>query len=88
MLKAIRKFFGIQEKTVWVHNRNALADLPFGTRIIDNGGITEGWPCVEWTKSPAGVWSNGASIVSNDYFQMPFAVVGETKRETAKTANV
>lgn len=78
MLKAIKKFFGIPEKTLWIHNRAELAQLPSGTRIIDNGGITEGWPAVEWMKNPTGYWSNGASIVSNDYFQMPFAVVGET----------
>lgn len=86
MLKAIKRFLKIEGKTVWIHNRNALAELPFGTRIIDNGGITEGWPAVQWVKSPAGVWSNGSSIVSDAYFTMPFAVVERESRWSAEVS--
>jgi hypothetical protein len=79
MLKAIKKFFGIQEKTVWNWDHHELADLSIGTGIIDNGGRTEGGPATVWTKQDDGNWINESAalptIVSDKYFQMPFLVV-------------
>lgn len=82
MLKTIKRIFGIKEKAIWSHNRSELAELPVGTVIIDNGGITEGFLCVEWKKGYTGTWSNGSSvvssIVSDEYFQMPFTILEPT----------
>lgn len=76
MLEAIKKFFRIQENTAWVQDRYKLADVPVGAKIIDNGGITEGWAPVEWTKNSDGTWSDGSTVVNTDYyFTMPFLVV-------------
>jgi hypothetical protein len=80
MLKAIKKFFGIQKESDWIDDRHELAQVPAGTVIIDNNGITEGWPATEWMKRADGDWENRGQmaepiIVSDSYFQMPFLIV-------------
>ena len=84
MLKAIKKFFGNKDQFGWNSDRSALADVAVGAKIVDNGGITAGWPAVEWTKKSDGVWENGVigseiSTVNDDYFQMPFLIVEEAQ---------
>lgn len=80
MLKAIKRFFGNKDQFGWNSDRSALAEVPVGAKIIDNGGLTGGWASVEWMKNSDGTWANGVpgneiTNVNDDYFQMPFLVV-------------
>lgn len=77
MLKALKKFFN-RDATSWNHDYNELARLPFGAQIIDNGGVTAGWPAPRWTKQIDGRWRHNETTVDDSYFQMPFAFIGKT----------
>lgn len=77
MFNALKKFFGIADKEIWTHDRKELLRVTPGTKIIDNGGITAGWPATVWTKLSDDNWrnDNDPTIVNDSYFQMPILVV-------------